>query len=107
MVLAFSSSLAADNLEKTQKKQLESQVKVMTAEAQKLGLDMIKYNSCITNSTYLTKIESQISEAETNGGNGTPYTVILNTKTGKQYPISGALPLAQIQQVVAQAEAGQ
>jgi len=36
MVLAFSSSLAADNLEKTQKKQLESQVKVMTAEAQKL-----------------------------------------------------------------------
>jgi tetratricopeptide (TPR) repeat protein len=36
MVLAFSSSLAADNLEKTQKKQLESKVKVMTAEAQKL-----------------------------------------------------------------------
>ena len=36
MVLAFSSSLAADNLEKTQKKQLESQVKVLTAEAQKL-----------------------------------------------------------------------
>ena len=36
MVLAFSSSLAADNLEKTQKKELESQVKTMTAEAQKL-----------------------------------------------------------------------
>jgi tetratricopeptide (TPR) repeat protein len=36
MVLAFSSSLAADNLEKTQKKQLESQVKTMMAEAQKL-----------------------------------------------------------------------
>ncbi|HEV8666296.1 MAG TPA: DsbA family protein [Candidatus Paceibacterota bacterium] len=77
-----------------------------TAEAQKLGLDMTKYNSCISNSTYLNKIEGEISDAENNGGNGTPFTVVINTKTGKQYPISGALPLAQIQQVIAQAKAG-
>jgi len=76
------------------------------SEAQKLGADMTKYNSCIKNSTYLTKIEAQITEAESNGGNGTPYTIVLNTKTGKQYPISGALPLAQIQAVIAQAQAG-
>ena len=36
LVLVLSSSLAADNLEKTQKKELEAQVKTMTAEAQKL-----------------------------------------------------------------------
>jgi tetratricopeptide (TPR) repeat protein len=36
LILVFSSSLAADNLEKTQKKELETQVKTMTAEAQKL-----------------------------------------------------------------------
>src|SRR6266851_2635537 len=36
LVLVFSSSLAADNLEKTQKKELEAQVKTMTAEAQRL-----------------------------------------------------------------------
>ena len=36
MVLVFSSTLAADNLEKTQKKELEAQVKTITAEAQKL-----------------------------------------------------------------------
>jgi len=77
-----------------------------TAEAQKLGVDMTKYNNCIKNSTYLTKIESQITEAESNGGTGTPFTVVVNTKTGKQYPISGALPLAQLQAVVAQAQAG-
>jgi tetratricopeptide (TPR) repeat protein len=36
LILVFASSLAAQNLEKTQKKELESQVKAMTAEAQKL-----------------------------------------------------------------------
>jgi tetratricopeptide (TPR) repeat protein len=36
LILVFSSSLAADNLEKTQKKELEAQVKTMTAEAQRL-----------------------------------------------------------------------
>jgi tetratricopeptide (TPR) repeat protein len=35
-VLLMSSTLAADNLEKTQKKELEAQVKTMTAEAQRL-----------------------------------------------------------------------
>ncbi len=76
------------------------------AEAKKLGADMAKYNSCISNSTYLNKIEAQTAEAEAAGGNGTPFTVIVNTKTGKQYPVSGALPLAQLQAAVAQAKAG-
>ncbi len=67
---------------------------------------MDKYNSCISNSTYLTKIEGEITDAENSGGNGTPYTVVINTKTGKQYPISGALPLAQLQAAVAQAQSG-
>ncbi len=73
----------------------------------KLGVNMTEYNSCITASTYLPKIEQQITDAESAGGNGTPFTVIINTKTGKQYPISGALPLAQIQSVINQAKASQ
>jgi protein-disulfide isomerase len=77
-----------------------------TAEAQKLGADMTKYNDCVKNSTYQNKIESQIAEAEANGGQGTPYTVIINMKTHKQYPVSGALPLAQLQAAIAQAKAG-
>ena len=76
------------------------------AEAQKIGVDIAKYNSCVANSTYLTKIEGEITDAENSGGNGTPFTVILNTKTGKQYPVSGALPLAQLQAVITQAKAG-
>jgi tetratricopeptide (TPR) repeat protein len=36
LILVFASALSAQNLEKTQKKELETQVKTMTAEAQKL-----------------------------------------------------------------------
>lgn len=78
-----------------------------TAEAQKLGVNMAEYNSCVASSTYLSKIEQDTTDAENSGGNGTPFTVIINTKTGKQYPISGALPLAQIQAVITQAESSQ
>jgi protein-disulfide isomerase len=75
-----------------------------SAEAQKLGADMTKYNACVAASTFQNKIEGQIAEAEDNGGTGTPYTVIVNTKTGKQYPISGALPEAQIMAAITAAQ---
>lgn len=77
------------------------------AEAQKLGANMTQYNACIASSTYQTKIDQETSDAENNGGTGTPYTIIINTKTGKQYPISGALPEAQIQSVINSALASQ
>jgi protein-disulfide isomerase len=81
-------------------------VPFFTAEAQKLGADMTKYNKCISDSTYLSKIQQNTADAEAAGGNGTPFTVIINTKTGKQYPVSGALPLAQLQAAVDAAKAG-
>jgi protein-disulfide isomerase len=73
--------------------------------AKQFGANMTTYNTCITNSTYLNNIQTETADAEASGGNGTPFTVVINTKTGKQYPISGAVPLAQIQAVIAQAQA--
>lgn len=75
--------------------------------AQGLGVNMTTYNSCVTSHKYASKIDAETADAEASGGNGTPFTVVINTKTGKQYPISGALPLAQIQAVINQAKASQ
>ena len=72
--------------------------------AKQFGANMTTYNTCITNSTYSSKIQSETADAEASGGNGTPFTVVINTKTGKQYPVSGAVPLAQLQAVINQAE---
>jgi protein-disulfide isomerase len=75
--------------------------------AKQFGADTTKYNTCISNSTYLSKIQQETADAENSGGNGTPFTVIVNTKTGKQYPVSGALPYAQLVSVINQAKASQ
>ncbi len=73
--------------------------------AQGLGVNMTTYNSCVTSHKYANKINQEISDAQSSGGNGTPYTVIINTKTGKQYPIAGALPLAQLKAAIEQVQA--
>ncbi len=68
--------------------------------AQMLGANVAAFNSCVSAQKFSTKINADINDAQANGGNGTPYTVVINTKTGKQYPISGALPYARIMAVI-------
>ncbi len=66
--------------------------------AQQFGADMTKYDACVKASTYQSKIDAQTMEAEQNGGQGTPYTVVYGS--GKQVPVSGAVPAAQFQSVI-------
>lgn len=68
--------------------------------AKSLGVDPAKYAQCVSTNPYQAKIDAGTNEAQSNGGNGTPFTVVVNTKTGKMVPISGAVPQAQIQQVI-------
>lgn len=74
--------------------------------AKGLGVNMDTYTSCVSSHKYADKINKEIADAQATGGNGTPYTVVINTKTGKQYSIPGALPYAQLQAVIAEAKAG-
>ena len=68
--------------------------------AAQLGADPTKFATCVSSQQYKSLIDADSSEAESNGANGTPFTVIVNTKTGKMVPISGALPEAQIVQAI-------
>lgn len=75
-----------------------------TQIAQVLGANTTTYNSCVTSKKFAGRITQETTDAQNGGGNGTPYTVVINTKTGKQYPISGALPYDQIMAVINQAK---
>lgn len=68
------------------------------ALAGQLGADTAKFNACVANETYLSKIDAQAQEAQLNGGTGTPFTIVVKGNT--QVPISGALPYAQIMAVI-------
>lgn len=68
--------------------------------AQQFGADMPQYNACVASSKYQTVIDTDVAEAQVAGASGTPYTIVLNTKTNKAAPVSGALPYAQIIAVI-------
>jgi len=72
--------------------------------AQTLGANVTAYKACVSSQKFASKITQQTNDAQASGGNGTPFTVVINTKTGKQYPISGALPYEQIMAVINQAK---
>jgi protein-disulfide isomerase len=72
--------------------------------AAQFGADSAKYASCVAANTYQNVIERDTAEAEQNGGQGTPFTIVYNTATGKGEPISGALPQAQIEAVIQSVE---
>jgi len=75
--------------------------------AQLLGANMTAYNACVSAEKFSSRITQDTTDAQNAGGNGTPFTVVINTKTGKQYPIAGALPYAQIMAVINQAKNSQ
>lgn len=71
------------------------------ALAKKLGVDEAKYTSCFNDKKYQAKIDADTAEAQKAGGQGTPFTVIVDTKSGKALPVSGALPYEQLKAAIA------
>ncbi len=68
------------------------------------GANASAYEKCVSTKQYQSLIDADANEAASSGGNGTPFTVIVNTKTGKMLPISGALPEAQIIKAISSVE---
>jgi protein-disulfide isomerase len=67
--------------------------------AEFVGLDVSKFNLCLTSGKYDAKIQADLQNAQATGGNGTPWSVLI-TKDGTKYPINGAQPYASIKQMI-------
>ncbi len=68
--------------------------------AQQMGVNMTQYSQCLSNGTYQKNIDADSKEVQSIGGSGTPYVVVLNTKTNKAAVIPGALPYDQAMAVI-------
>ena len=66
--------------------------------AAQFGADPTTFATCVSSGQFQNKLDQGTAEAETNGGNGTPFTVVVGK--GAQVQISGALPYAQIMAVI-------
>jgi protein-disulfide isomerase len=66
--------------------------------ATSLGANVATYKACIAADTYKSKIEGESGDAISNGGSGTPYTVVYSKSY--QAALPGALPYAQFKAVI-------
>ena len=68
--------------------------------AETIGLDVQKFNTCLSSGKYADRVQRDFEGGANIGVRGTPHTVIWNKKTGKQMPISGAMPLGNVKSVL-------
>lgn len=93
----FSDALFAD-----QPKLSETMYKSVAAS---LGLPATSFASCLSDEAKKARVERDFQEGVSIGVRGTPYSLIVNQKTGKQVPVPGALPYEQMKSLIAQARA--
>lgn len=67
--------------------------------AQELGLDVVKFNACLSSGKFAPRIEEQVQSGVKSGVNGTPTTFILNQK-GAQESVVGAQPIETVKQAI-------
>jgi protein-disulfide isomerase len=67
--------------------------------AKNLGLDVAKFNACVSGNKYASRVSADLSSGGAAGVDGTPTSIIID-KNGAQRLVSGALPYEQIKSLI-------
>lgn len=67
--------------------------------AQQAGIDRAAFQQCVDDERHDAAVQTDFQDAIDSGGRGTPFVVVINER-GETFPFSGALPYAQIKQIV-------
>jgi len=74
--------------------------------ASQLGLNKSKFDDCLNSGKYKQKVADNSAEAQAAGAQGTPYTVVVDSK-GKTVPLNGAVSQSNFETVINQALGGE
>lgn len=74
--------------------------KELTNIATEVGLSSTTFNTCLDSGEFAPRVNADIKNAEELGVTGTPYSVIIDTKTSQYYPIDGAYPYSQLKSAI-------
>jgi len=69
--------------------------------AKELGLNVSKFDDCVSSNKYASVVQADEASAQAAGGRGTPYTILVGPN-GEQVPISGAQPFSAVDAAVQQ-----
>lgn len=70
--------------------------------AESIGLNKTEFQACLDSGRHNAEVEADFNEAVAVGGRGTPYSVVV-AENGKEFPITGALPITSVRSVIEQA----
>lgn len=74
--------------------------KELTTIATQVGLSSTAFNTCLGSGEFGPRVNLDVQNAQELGIAGTPYSIIIDTKTNQYYPIEGAYPYAQVKSVI-------
>ncbi len=74
----------------------------LTKIATAVGLDIAKFDACVDSGEMEARVQKDIESGIAAGVMGTPYTIAVNMKTGRQREINGAQPIEMISATLAQ-----
>jgi len=67
--------------------------------AGQVGVNVAAFQKCLDSGEMTAKVATDEQDALNAGGQGTPYSVLIS-KDGQKIPVSGALPIEQIKQMI-------
>ncbi len=77
-----------------------SNLTVLTTFAKEESVDVEDFENCVKNQQFADRIQSDVDEAQSIGASGTPYSIAVNKKTGKQIIIPGALSTEDVSAII-------
>lgn len=75
----------------------ETELSDLPRLAEEIGVDEAKLKTCLDSGKFEKKVKDQLEEGTQAGVQGTPHGIIYDMKTGKNMPVSGALPYDSLQ----------
>lgn len=76
------------------------EVSKLSESAKASGVDEVAWKKCVEEKKTLARFTAETQEAQSVGLDGTPGTLILDTKTGKYYTVKGAYPAQEFQKYI-------
>ncbi len=64
-----------------------------------VGVDRASFEKCLSSGEFTQFVKDSIIDATNAGAQGTPYSIVVS-KSGKKYPINGALPYESVKQAI-------
>lgn len=74
--------------------------KQLSVIAKDVGLDVNRFNTCLSSGTFATKVEADYQDGLKAGARGTPYSIIITKKDGAKIPVNGAQPYDSLKSTI-------